>query len=93
MAKHTRGKSPATLVVLEPEYAMHVWFTGVIFEPEALRRFAHLVVDYLADRARHAGLLDTMAMDLNWIAQDFVVKHMADLIRHACVPRKGVSHG
>ena len=72
---------------------MHVWFTGVIFEPEALRRFAHLVVDYLADRGLHEGLLDTMTMDVVWIAQDYVVKHMSDFEQQVCVPRKEVSRG
>ncbi len=93
MAKRTRRKSSAKVVVLDPENAMHVWFTGVIFEPEALRRFAHLVVDYLADRACHEGLLDTMEMDFIWIAQDFVVKRVSNIVHEACVPRKGVSRG
>ena len=93
MAKHTRRKSSAKVVVLDPENAMHVWFTGVIFEPEELRRFAHLVVDYLADRGLHEGLVDTMEMDFNWIAQDFVVKRLSNLVHEACVPRKEVSRG
>lgn len=88
MPEHTRRNPPAALVVLEPEDVMQVGFTGIVFESEALRRLAHLVVDYLADRARHRGLVDTMAMDLTWIAEDFVVKHIVDFVDDACAPRK-----
>ena len=93
MAKAAKRTAPATLVVLEPECVLAVWFTGEFAEPETLRPLAHLVVDILADSARHEALADTLAGDLAAIAEFLVIKNIADLVQEARAEAKAARHG
>ena len=53
----------------------------------------HLVLEILADSARHEALVDTLASTLASIAEYLVIKNIADLVHEAGAQAKEARRG
>ena len=91
MAKRTKRKAPAPLVVLEPECAFDIRFSQEVRkDPETVRWLAYRVVDLLMDSGHHEWLADSVAKSLVAMGDEVVVNYVTELIREAGAPRKAV---
>ena len=92
--KRTKRKPSEPPVSVEPDCTVELEFTDAIRkDPEAVRRLAHRVVDLLADTGRYDSLAESVCSNLGYLADDFVVEKVTDLLDEARAAGKGVPSG
>ena len=92
--KRSKRKSSEPPVSVEPDCSVELEFTDAVRkDPETVRRLAHRVVDLLADTGRYDSLAESVTANLGYLADDFVVEKVTDLIEEARAAGKGVSGG
>ena len=93
-SKRAKRKSSQPPVSVEPDCTVQLEFTDEVRkDPETVRRLAHRVVDLLADTGRYDSLAESVTSNLGFLADDFVVEKVTDLLEEARAAGKGVSGG
>ena len=92
--KRSKRKPSEPPVSVEPDCSVELEFTDAVRkDPETMRRLAHRVVDLLADNGRYDILADSVTTNLGYLADDFVVEKVTDLLEEARAAGKGVPGG
>ena len=92
--KRTKRKASTPPVCVEPDCTVELAFTDAVRkDPETVRRLAHRVVDLLADTGRYDSLAESVTTNLGYLADDFVVEKITDLLEDARAAGKGVPRG
>ena len=93
-AKRAKRKPSEPPVSVEPDCSVELEFTDAVRkDPETVRRLAHRVVDLLADTGRYDSLAKSVTTNLGYLADDFVVEKVTDLIEEARGAGKQVPRG
>ena len=92
--KRTKRKASEPPVSVEPDCTVELEFTDEVRkDPETVRRLAHRVVDMLADTGRYDSLAESVSSNLGYLADDFVVEKVTDLLEEARAAGKKVPRG
>ena len=93
-SKQDKRKSSTPPVTVEPGCAVEIEFTDAVTnEPETVRRLAHRVVDLLADNGRNDALAESVAGNLGYLVDDFVIDKVTDLLDEARAAAKEAPRG
>ena len=93
-SKQAKRKASKPPVSVEPDCSVELEFTDAVRkDPETVRRLAHRVVDLLADTGRYDSLAESVTSNLGYLADDFVVEKVTDLLEEARAAGKGVPRG
>ncbi len=90
-SKRTSSEPPVSVT---PDCEVTLEFTGAFRKDrETVRRLAHRVVDMLADTGRYDSLAEGVTTNLGYLADDFVVEKVTDLLEEARAVGKEVPSG
>ena len=93
-SKQAKRKASKPPVSVEPDCSVELEFTDAVRkDPETVRRLAHRVVDLLADTGRYDSLAESVTSNLGYLADDFVVEKVTDLLEEARGAGKRVPRG
>ena len=92
--KRAKRKASTPPVSVEPDCSVELEFTDEVRkDPETVRRLAHRVVDLLADTGRYDSLAESVTSNLGYLADDFVVEKVTELLAEARAAGKEVPSG